>query len=400
MLRKLLYVIIALAIPVVFLYPQGILYGTYLNYIYVIGCAGLLVLFRTTYVAGYSFRFYKYLFGLNLFANAVALGFGQITMLQFVSGNAPLLCAFCLSFIVSAWPSERLLLLTKMVKGTFLLVLLLIVLDGIWKPGWIYPLYYFQDSMEYENLFTFHHRAVGPLLSPVMAGFFCATLIAYCWVRLVYHKWSVSNTVVFVFSVLGLFLTASRTSMLALVIMFFFFFCFYKVRNKLGMICLALVAVVALSMSDLSFLDDTLQNLTSRNEQLSGGVFEGTGRSATFLSALRYKFDARCLLWGVGTAEYSIVEDTSFSLAHNGLLSIFLPFGVIGLYLHYRLYKHYLLFSDKKYINKTYLLFASLWIVLLLGTFFSADIPVSYFSVCLQAIVLAYADRQVGVKLK
>lgn len=397
MLRRLLYIIIALAIPVVFLYPQGILYGTYLNYLYIIGSAGLLVLFRTTYVAGFSFKFYKYLFVLNLFANAVAFAFGQITLLQFVSGNAPLLCAFCLSFIISAWPLRRLSLLAKMIKGTFLLVLLLIVLDGIWKPLWMYPLYYFQDTVEYENLFTFHHRAVGSLLSPAMAGFFCATLIAYCWIRLVYHRWSVFYTVLLVFSVLGLFLTASRTSMLALFIMFFFFFCFYKVRNKLVMVCLVLIAVVALGMSDLSFLDDTVQNLTSRNEQFSGGVFEGTGRSAAFLSALQYKFDVRCLLWGTGTAEYSIVEDSSFSLAHNGLLSIFLPFGVIGLYMHYRLYRYYLFFNDKNYTDKTYLLFASLWIVLLLGTFFSADMPVSYFSICLQAIVLAYADRQIGV---
>lgn len=194
MLRILLYLVIALAIPVVFLYPQGILYGTYLNYLYIIGCAGLLALFRTTYVAGFSFKFYKYLFVLNLFANAVAFVFGQITLFQLVSGNAPLLCAFCLSFIISAWPLRRLSLLTKIISGTFLLVLLLIVLDGIWKPAWMYPLYYFQDTVEYENLFTFHHRAVGPLLSPVMSGFFCATLIAYCWVRLVYHKWSVFNS--------------------------------------------------------------------------------------------------------------------------------------------------------------------------------------------------------------
>ena len=259
----------------------------------------------------------------------------------------------------------------------------------------MYPLYYFKGTVEFENLFTFHHRAVGSLLSPAMAGFFCATIIGYSFVRLVYHKWSAYYTVLLSFSSLGLLLTASRTSMLALAIMFLFFFCFYGVRNKVGMICFSLMAVVTVSLLDLSFLDDIIHNLTYRNSQLAEGAFEGTGRSATIISALQNKFDARCLFWGIGTAEYSIVEDTSFSLAHNGLLSIFLPFGIAGLYLHYKLYRYYLIFRDKDYLNETYLLFSSLWIVTLLGTFFSADMPISFFSICMQAILLALADRYI-----
>lgn len=395
MIEKILFGIISFVFPVVFLYPQGLLYGTYLNYVYVLVCAVLLYSFRIEIVTGLSFGFYKRLLFLNLFANGVAYLFGNINIMQFISGNAPLLCAFCLNYIVLAFPEEKMNMMIKMLQVTIILVLFFIVIDGIWKPSWMYPLYYFKGTVEFENLFTFHHRAVGSLLSPAMAGFFCATIIGYSFVRLVYHKWSAYYTVLLSFSSLGLLLTASRTSMLALAIMFLFFFCFYGVRNKVGMICLSLMAVVTVSLLDLSFLDDIIHNLTYRNSQLAEGAFEGTGRSATIISALQNKFDARCLFWGIGTAEYSIVEDTSFSLAHNGLLSIFLPFGIAGLYLHYKLYRYYLIFRDKDYLNEIYLLFSSLWIVTLLGTFFSADMPISFFSICMQAILLALADRYI-----
>lgn len=78
-----------------------------------------------------------------------------------------------------------------------------------------------------------------------------------------------------------------------------------------------------------------------------------------------------------------------------GYFQFFLPFGIAGLYLHYKLYRYYLIFRDKDYLNETYLLFSSLWIVTLLGTFFSADMPISFFSICMQAILLALADRYI-----
>ena len=164
----------------------------------------------------------------------------------------------------------------------------------------------------------------------------------------------------------------------------------------MSIICLCTAVIVAISLSDLSFLNDIVQNLTYRETQISNGVFEDTGRMAAIISALQNKFDARCLLWGIGSAEYSTVEVSSFSLAHNGLLSIFLPFGVAGIYLHYKLYKHYLIFRDDEYWEDTYPLFVSLWMVTLMGTFLSADMPISYFSVCIQAILLALADRYIS----
>ena len=397
MIEKILYGIILCVFPVVFLYPQGLLYGTYLNYAYVLLCAVLLYSLRTGYVESFSFEFYKRLFILNLFANSVALLLAKINVMQFISGNASMICAVCLNFIIAAIPKEKEDIMKKMIQITIIAVLLLIILDGIWKPSWMYPLYYFKGSTNLEVLFTFHHRAIGPLLSPAMAGFFCVTIIVYSFVYLAYHKWwSLSYIALFIFSSLGLLLTASRTSMLALAIMFLFTFVFYRVRKKVSIICLCTAVIVAISLSDLSFLNDIVQNLTYRETQISNGVFEDTGRMAAIISALQNKFDARCLLWGIGSAEYSTVEGSSFSLAHNGLLSIFLPFGVAGIYLHYKLYKHYLIFRDDEYWEDTYPLFVSLWMVTLMGTFLSADMPISYFSVCIQAILLALADRYIS----
>lgn len=398
MIVKILYGIILCVFPIVFLYPQGLLYGTYLNYAYVLLCAILLYLLRTEYFVGFSFEFYKRLFILNLFANSVALLLAKINLMQFISGNASILCAVCLNFIVAAIPKEEVDTMKKIIQITTIGVLLLIILDGLWKPAWMYPLYYFKGTTEFEVLFTFHHRAIGSLLSPAMAGFFCVTIIVYSFVYLIYHKWwSLSYITLFILSSLGLLLTASRTSMLALAIMFLFTFIFYRVRKKVSIICLCIAAIATISLSDLSFLNDIVQNLAYRDTQLSNGVFEGTGRMAAINSALQNKFDARCLFWGIGSAEYSIVEGTSFSLAHNGLLSIFLPFGVAGIYLHYKLYKHYLIFRDNEYLKDIYPLFVSLWIVTLMGTFFSADMPLSYFSVCIQAILLALADRHISI---
>ena len=49
-----------------------------------------------------------------------------------------------------------------------------------------------------------------------------------------------------------------------------------------------------------------------------------------------------------------------------------------------------------EYWEDTYPLFVSLWMVTLMGTFLSADMPISYFSVCIQAILLALADRYIS----
>lgn len=393
MIEKILYGIILFVFPIVFLYPQGLLYGTYLNYAYVLLCAALLYLMNTKYSAGFSFEFYKRLFVLNLFANSISLLLFKTNVMQFISGNAPILCAVCLNFIVTAIPKEKEGVMKKIILTTTIVVLLLIVLDGLWKPSWMYQLYYFTGTTELELLFTFHHRAMGSLLSPVMAGFFCATIIVYCFVHLVYQKWSLLYTALLILSSLGLLLTASRTSMLALAFMLLFFLTLYKAKNRTVVICICLIATLTVTISDLPLFNDIVKNLTYRNEQLSSGVFEGTGRSATIISALQNKFDGRCLLWGIGSAEYSIIDNSFSSMAHNGLLSIFLPFGVAGIYLHYKLYKHYLIFRDNEYCNDKYSLFTSLWIVTLIGTFLSADMTISYFSVCIQAVLLALADR-------
>ena len=393
-MKNLLYLLVSLSIPIVFIYPQGLLYGTYLNYAFAVLCAILLFLLPHNKNVGISLRFYLNILMLNFFANLVSCIIGSVTPIQFLSGNAITICAFCLSFIVSSFPSDKMHILKGVMFLTTLLVVALIFLDGVSRPFWLYELFFLKNSVDYENVGTIFQRAMGSLLSPVMAGFFCVCVATYYFVQSVYVKVSAVSLFFIAFSILGLFLTGSRTAMLALLCMFLYFMCFYKFRNKHSILFFLLAGIFVFNFFDLSFLDDIIENLLFRNEQLSSGAFEGTGRTATFMAAIENKFDIRCLFWGIGISEYSLVENQEFSLAHNGFLSILIPYGLVGLHLHYRLYKHYLIFNDSFYLDKLYLIFTSLWVIILLGTFFTADLPVNHFSLCIQAIVLALADRQ------
>ena len=117
----------------------------------------------------------------------------------------------------------------------------------------------------------------------------------------------------------------------------FIVYIFYSIKEGINLkwiaVAFMLFGIIIYWGGDL--LGNYFENLSYRNEQFEKGYFAGTGRLVTILSALKYKFDFRCLFFGIGSGEYSVVESTSFSLAHNGFLSIFLPFGILGLMLYY-----------------------------------------------------------------
>lgn len=391
------YLIISLIFPAIFLYPQGLLYGAYLNYIYVIICVILLLFKQRSVKTTWALKYFVLLFLLNLFGSVISLLIGRISMDSMINGCAPFFMTLCVSFIISNIKKDRLYYLIYSLYSTFIVVLLLILLDGTIKPQWMYEMFYAKNNDVVLDLIeTFHHRAIGSLLSPVMSGFFCATLITYSLIRVVYLKFDLLYIGIFCMAVFGLILTASRTSILAVVIMSMFFFLFVK-KGYTHLFVLILMSILLILFMDFSFLNEAIENLVNRNEQLSNGVLEGTGRSATFISALKYKYDVRCLLWGIGSAEYSMIENTTFSFAHNGLLSIFLPFGLIGVILYYRMLKRYIRICDQwKDVDltvRTFNLFVLMWLILTLGTFFSADMPVSYFYIILQSVILTFSDR-------
>lgn len=391
---KVFYLLFSLVFPVIFLYPQGILSNTYFNYFFVAFSALILFFFQRSYPRSLAFRFFFSLFSLNLFSNSFSLFIGNIDLTMLLKGNAPLFLGLCLSYIISIFPSTRLNFLKNSLFITFSLALLIILLDGLFKPQWIYDLFYLDDRLK-EYTTTIHHRAIGTFLTPVMSGFFCGTVMTYSLIMLISSN---KNKYFFVglfgISAVCLILTASRTNMLAILLMFAsILFLQQKNRKNLkNLAFLLLVICILIFVIDFTFLNSTFENLQFRNEQFKEGAFQGTGRTATFLSAIKNKFDYRCFGWGIGTAEYSIIEQSTFSLAHNGFLSIFLPFGLIGIILYFRMFKKYIRLKIQKesMINNT---FVTSWIFLTLGTFFSADMPVSLFYIVLLATILSFNDR-------
>lgn len=395
-IKNILILIISLIFPVIFLYPQGILYGTYLNYIYVAMCAFILFLIRRSFHRTFALIFFSSVFLLNFFSNVISLFLGRIDYLMVINGSAPFFLGLCVSYIISNFPVDKLHYLKISVFITFIFTLFLILLDGTTKPSWMYPIFYIHKNKVLTDLVsTFHHRAIGSLLSPVMSGFFCVTIMTYSFVQVVYSKrYKYFHIGLLGVSAITMLLTTSRTAMLALALMLICFLLFFPKdrKSRSNLIFLLLAVIIFLSVLNFSFLNDAFVNLQHRDKQFSTGVFQGTGRAATFSSALKYKFDSRCLVWGIGTAEYSIVENTKFSLAHNGFLSIFLPLGLMGVIFYTMMFYRYIRLSFQQYtlvIN----LFISMWCILSIGTFLSADLPVSFFYIALQAIILSFSDR-------
>lgn len=389
-MRNIIAFILCLIFPMSFLYPQGIWFGLYLNYIFISFCALLLFFSQLRIRTTFALTFYFRIFILNLFGNLFSYAVGNISFELMVKSSAPIFIAMCTSYIIANIEEHNLDYMKKSIFITFLLVLFLVILDGTLKPYWIYNLFYVKEN-QLNILDTIFHRAVGPLLSPIMSGFFCATIVIYAFAQIAYKKKIILHSFLFVIGGVGLLLTASRTSMLAVGFVLITYMLFYRVISKKSIFLFVIICITIIVIGDWSFLENISDNLAARNEHLSSGVFEGTGRTDTFISALKYKFDFRCLFWGIGLGEYSVVEDSTFSLAHNGLLSIFLPLGLLGVFLHFYLYRNYL-YRYKKFHSGSNL-FVSLWILLLLGTFLSADLPVSALNLILQAIILTYIDR-------
>ena len=390
-MNKVVSILGALIPPVIFLYPQGILGGTYVNYFSTIFVAYVVWFGSGRKPACKSLKFFTAWFWLQMFGNIVSLAMGKIDTELLVKSTGSMICIFCLSIIVTRLSQKGLKLFFTSLAITSVLAIALILIDGAQHPLWLYLLYGVEEFDE-NGAINIYYRAVGSLLSPVMAGFYCATVITYCLTMMMYGRHLLTHSLVGVAALAALMFTVSRTAMLAIAFMFIFFAVFYKPKRKGSILLIAVLALIVVYFVDLSFLDKFIENLTQRNEQFQNGYFRGTGREATIEDAFKHKFDWRCLLWGIGPAQYSIHEEFT-SLAHNGLLSIFFPMGLIGVGMYYVNIKRYIVVKYKKWLHKPFILFTSLWLIMYLGTFFSADVTSSFFSMALMAMIWGLCDR-------
>lgn len=376
--------LVSLIFPVIFLYPQGIFYGSYFNYLFII------VISTISCIRGFTINeASKYLFALfllNLFSNIISLIIGNINLDLFIKGNTITLCTMLVAFSTS---KKDLPLLLYSIYVTSLIVVILICIDGLVSPSWMYTLF----SVKEENELTtgsMYYRAVGPLLSPVSAGFFCSSVIVFFFAKMHYSKVKILDLMFLFTASLALFLTTSRTSFIALGLAIIYYFTVIKFNIKI--IISIIIIGITFSIYSNKYLSSQIENLKTRNEQLNENPLKGTGRLETINSALENKFDIRCFFWGIGSSQYSIVENKEFSLAHNGFLSIFLPMGIIGLILYYKitkyLYQQWRINIELSIKKNTIYLFSRLWVILFLGTFFSSDAPITMFGSFILSFIL------------
>jgi hypothetical protein len=396
--------IIFLSIPFTFLYPYGLFPKLYLNYIYIILC--FLLLFITKRKICYNYaavKIFVFLFLGNLIACTISLISNNITITQFYAGVNNELSPLLLSIIIcnsnilsSSFPNFK-----KVVLYTFIFVSVIIFIDGFFSPVWLYKLFY--NSYENNEMLvnalekSSFHRACGSLLSPVMAGTFSATIILYSFSYVIHNQRKIFCSALGILGFLCLLLTTSRTAILSLLITILYYCCFINRSFLKLFLIISLLSISIFVISNEinnSVILGLLNNLNERNGNLNSGLFEGTGRYDTFIYALYYKFDMRCLFCGIGDSEYSIAVN-GFSFAHNGFLSILIPKGIWGCVCYFYLYKIYLKrTSNKSLVFKSYPYFdfLKLWLIFSLLTFLSADLPMSLFWAFLLVIFLSYFD--------
>lgn len=384
--NQVINILVIISLPIVFLYPHSILNGQYLNYTYV--CAvGVFALLSRCWQLNRSSKLLLSLFFLNLFANIISLALDYINDVEFLKGNAVLLSVAMIS--LSIMRSN----IRKLLKALFVVsvaVNALICIDGLFKPNWLFLVF---KPMEIDGslIQSIHYRAVGSLLSPVSAGFFSASSLVYCIAKSHYSRLLFVDVIFLSIASLAMFFTLSRTAFLALTLTVVFYFIYVKFSWRLLLVLFTVI--ITFSMLGEEYFSMQIENIEIRNEQFRDGVFEGTGRMATILSTIDYKIDARCLLFGIGMSEYSIVENTTFSLAHNGFLSIIAPWGLFGVIIFYKIFKILMSSWNKRILCHSnginiFNLFTLLWSVLSLGTFLSADMPVAMYWLFMLSYIL------------
>lgn len=382
---------------IIFLYPQGLLDKLYINYTYVIMCWCIFLLTKYKSITKtFPIVIFRNLLIVVILSNFTSFLLGKTSSFDIFRNIMLYFSCYCITVIISNLTSniENRRIFLNIFKYTSFLVIGLILVETIFHPSWIKE--YIQPDRSSSEIINegVYFRASGSLVSPVMAGFYCGTYITYLLSKYTHEKLTKFDYFMLTSSIIALFTTASRTSMLAIGFVFIIYFTIIKFSIKF----LLFIPVIFFLFFNLNVFSDSVQNLLLRNEnQLSGNLFEGTGRLDTIIFAVENKIDIRSMFFGIGPAEYAI-DNSGYSFAHNGILSIIIPTGLFGIYIFSRLffrpYIEWRTLQNKtnRISDKTIILFRYLYVILSLGTFFTADMPVSYFWLVLTAFIFSFTN--------
>lgn len=387
MLRWLYFLIF----PVFLAYPNGLLANTYLNYVYIVFVFISFMLFDKKKRIRFTVtnKFFVALFCIILVANLCSsLIKYDIDFFNYLSSSLRYLTYVLISTIMVSTVSNGtdFRFWIKSFLFGFSLSLIILYLDS-YRVLWIDPIFKIISFEELDTL-DIYFRAYGAYLSPISAGifilnaFFLTTALLVTNV-IVHKKEKLTLWLFTILSVIGIVMTASRTSLVALGTSIVFLVLFSK--NRIKFIFISVFAIIIIYQSGI--LESYIENVTLRSEtEMSGGksALEGSGRVDTVLNSIRLFFNERTFFFGVGPSEYALGDGT-YSLAHNGFLSVIFCYGLMGVVLFFRtgrnLYK--LVFSNKSRVSNGHDKFMKLYLGLfVIGnfiTFISSDGPVTHF---------------------
>lgn len=368
-----------LLFPVLLAYPNKLFEGLYINYIYIIVCFGLMIFNGNIIKLNKISIFWGILFLIVLFANIISyFSSSGISLLDYMSSTLRFLSYFVLVLVLFNTTKSKndIFFWFKSFLFGFLISLLIIIFDSN-RVLVIEPIFK-MENFESKGTLDIYFRAYGAYLSPISAGVFLMNVIILLNTTVLYVRFNIITKISIYFivlmSVICLFTTASRTAIIGMLV--YSFLIILRSKKRIKIILFILLGFVTIYYSGI--LDSYFENLMLRNErdaQISENLLVGSGRFDTFFNSIKLYFDWRTFLFGVGPTEYS-KGDGSFSLAHNGFMSLLFCYGLVGFAFFVRVLLNVYSKIHRNFFLKNLFVY---YVIINSITFVSSDGPVTHF---------------------
>lgn len=373
-------IIFFLLFLVLLAYPNNLLAGKFLNYIYIFFCGSVVFLNRrdivkTNYLLIFFFLLFLDVLLGNIFSSFVKI---NISLNEYFTTTFRYFSYLVLMYILINTTNTKndFIFWIKSFLFGYSISVLIIFLDS-YKVPFVEPLFKV-ISFESKETLDIYFRAYGAYLSPISAGTFLLNTFVIICTSLFYIKlkslYKNILIILLITTVLALFMTASRTSLIGLI--FFGLIFILQTKNRIQLIILALFFGLIIYYSGI--IDHYIENIMVRNSNEAEGnksALEGSGRIDTYINSFKLYFNNRTFLFGVGPSEYA-KGDGTHSFAHNGFISIILVYGMLGTLLFLNLLKTTFNYVYKNQFLKKILIY---YTIVNCISFISSDGPVTHF---------------------
>jgi len=404
-----------LIFPFILVYPNGLLANTYLNHIYIY----LAFIFFLIFERGNKSKFTKtnsfflFLFVFVLIANIWSIQQkNEIPTFNYFASTLRYLSYFLLSHIIvnSTKNEKQFKFWIYSFSFGFILSLILIFLNA-YRVLWVETIFQMSTFEEKQTL-EVYFRAYGAYLSPISASIF---ILNYLLLLLSLLSNRILGTTgekigiwfLTIISIIAIFFTASRTSLIGLVATLIIILFFSKFKFKFRLIFISIACGIIVYQTGI--LNQFIENVFIRSENetaIGNNILIGSGRIETAINSIRLYFGQRTFYFGVGPTEYSI-GDKVFSMAHNGFLSLLFCYGIAGVYLFIRLVWKLRQSIKIKIVNIAQLNYSRflkfyfyLFVIINSITFITSDGPVTHFWLIYFLIFIFFIENSISLIIK